>query len=74
MNVTDRLPALATSVLVPAAVPRVQLPTVAMPEAFDVWWFPVKVPPPVVTANVTVTPLIGLPVASLTITEGGSST
>ena len=44
----------ALSVFVPAVVPRVQLPTVAMPEAFVVAEPPVIEPPPDATAKVTV--------------------
>src|SRR5207247_694401 len=36
----------AVSVFVPAVVPSVQLPTVAIPLAFVVWLAPVIVPPP----------------------------
>jgi len=51
----------APRVFDPATVPRVHPPTVATPEAFVVTEFPVIVPPPVVTANVTGTPAIGSP-------------
>ena len=50
----------AVSVLAPAAVPRVQRPTVAMPEASVAAVPPFTTPPPDVGANVTVTPGTGL--------------
>src|SRR5438046_6482854 len=62
--------AVAVSLLVPAVVPSVQLPTLAMPLALVVWLAPVMVPLPGATANVTVTPAIGLPPASFTMTDG----
>src|SRR5207237_222284 len=64
----------AVSVFWPAAVPSVQLPTAAMPLALVVWLAPVMLPLPVATAKVTATPGTGLPLASLTITEGGMGT
>ena len=64
----------AVRVLGPAVVPRVQLPTVAMPLAFVVCSAPVTVPPPEAAANDTATPCTGLLVASRTITEGGAAT
>jgi hypothetical protein len=67
-------PDVAVSVLVPAAGPRVQLPTVAMPFASVVWVPPVTLPPPVVTAKVTATPATGLFDASFTTTDGGGLT
>src|SRR5205085_179292 len=66
--------AVAVRVFWPAAVPSVQLPTVAMPPASVVWVAPVMLPLPGATANVTPTPGTGLPLASLTITEGGIGT
>lgn len=60
----------AVRVLLPAVAPSVQLPTVAMPPAFVVAERPVALPPPVATANVTVTPATGLLFASRTITDG----
>src|SRR5213594_1947769 len=62
--------AVAVSVLVPAVVPSVQLPTLAMPLALVVWLAPVMLPLPGATANVTVTPPTGLPPPSFTITDG----
>src|SRR5947199_9113599 len=61
----------AVSVLVPAVVLRVQLPTVAIPLPFVVWVPPVTLPLPAAGANVTVTPCTGLPLPSCTITDGG---
>src|SRR5437870_771177 len=63
--------AVAVSVLVPAVVLRVQLPTVAIPLAVVVWVPPVTLPLPAAGAKVTVTPATGLPAPSRTITEGG---
>jgi len=54
-------PLVAVRVLELAVVPRVQLPTVAMPEASVVASVPVTEPPPEVTAKVTGTPETGLP-------------
>ena len=65
-----RTPEVAVIVLVTAAVPRVQLPTVAIPEAFVTGDPPVRPPPPAVTAKVTETPDTGLPWASVTSTDG----
>ena len=64
----------AVSVFAPAVVPRVQLPTVAMPEAFVVAEPPVSDPPPAATAKVTLTPATGLPCASVTRTLGAVAT
>src|SRR3989442_13025050 len=67
--------AVAVSVLVPAVVLRVQLPTVATPLALVVWVPPVTLPPlPAAGAKVTVTPATGLPVPSRTITDDGQPT
>jgi len=75
VNVTwGRVPVAADRVFAPASVPRVQLPTVAMPDASVVALPPVTVPPPLVTVNVTGAPADGLPLASLTRTEGSSVT
>lgn len=63
-------PLVAVSVLVPAVVPSVQLPTVAMPSTPVVADNPVPEPPPVAMVKVTATPLTGASVASLTITLG----
>src|ERR1019366_3435698 len=68
-------PALAAvKVFAPANAPSVQLPTVAMPLALVVCAPPARLPPPVATANVTLTPLTGLLFASLTSTLGGVAT
>src|SRR5205807_2646100 len=59
VNVTGlpvRPAALAVRVLAPAVVPRVQVPTVAMPLEFVVCSAPVTLPPPDAGANVTLTP------------------
>ena len=75
MNVTPgRLPVVAERVFAPEPVPSVQLPTVAMPDESDVALPPVTVPPPLVTVNVTGAPANGLPLASLTRTDGSSVT
>jgi len=77
VNVTG-LPAspldVAVSVLVPAVVLRVQLPTVAIPLPFVVWVPPVTLPLPAAGANVTVTLATGLAAPSRTITDGGEAT
>jgi len=62
--------AVALRVLAPALVPRVQLPTVAIPELFVVATAPVTEPPPPVTEKVTSRPLTGLLLASVTSTRG----
>src|SRR5207302_5514913 len=64
-------PDVAVRVFEPAVALNVQLPTVAMPLPLVVWLPPVIVPFPGATANVTATPVTGLPFASFTITEGG---
>src|SRR5438552_2739558 len=64
----------AMSVYGPAVLPRVQLPTAALPVASVVWFAPVTVPPLVPGANVTATPATGLLLASRTITDGGMAT
>ena len=69
-----KLELVALRVLVPAAVPRVQLPTVAIPEASLVALAPVIEPPPSCTAKVTGTPATGLSLASTTSTLGGMVT
>lgn len=63
----------AVSELAPAA-PRVQPPTRATPCASETALAPVTVPPPVATANVTVTPGSGWPAAVRTTTAGATST
>jgi len=59
---------------IPVAVPSVHSATRASPAEFDttrgVW----IVPPPLLTLNVTATPATTLPLASRTVTEGGSAT
>jgi hypothetical protein len=64
----------AVTVFEPSAVPSVQLVTVAMPEASVTRVPPVIEPPPLVTANVTVTPANGDPLSSRTMTDGLSCT
>ena len=66
--------AVAVRVLVPAVIPSVQLPTVAIPLALVIWFAPVMLPPPPASAKVTATPWTGLPLASFTITDGGTAT
>jgi hypothetical protein len=61
----------ATTVLLPASAPNVQLPSVAIPLAFVVCVAPVTEPPPLPTAKFTITPATGLLFASFTITLGG---
>ena len=65
-----RPPLVAVSVLAPAVVSRVQLPTAAMPEALVVAEAPVTEPPPAAGAKVTATPATGAPSASVTRTLG----
>jgi len=73
VNVTGgRFPVTAETVFAPEPAPSVQLPTVAMPDASVVALPPVTVPPPLVTVNVTGAPANGLPLASLTRTDGSS--
>ena len=60
--------------LAPAVAPRVQPPTVAIPEAFVLCDPPVRLPPPVPMANVTATPDTGLLCTSRTITDGAVGT
>jgi hypothetical protein len=50
----------AVKVFDPALVPKVQEPTVAIPEALVVVVAPVIEPPPLATAKVTLTPETGL--------------
>ena len=64
----------AVNVLDPAVEPKVQLPTVAIPLPLVVAESPVPDPPPVATANVTLTPETGLLLASFTITLGAVET
>jgi len=56
---------------VPAVVPSVQLPTVAIPLAFVVCDPLVTLPPPANAEKVTLTPATGLLFTSRTITDGG---
>jgi hypothetical protein len=67
-------PEVALRVFVPATGPSVHEPTVAMPAAFVDAVTPVTDPPPDTTAKVTDTPDVGLPLTSLTITDGGIAT
>jgi len=62
--------AVAVRVFAPTVVPSVQLPTVAVPLAFVVWLLPVREPPPLATAKITLTPLTGVLLASVMITVG----
>jgi hypothetical protein len=78
---TPRIPAIADapftvamSVFVPAIVPSLQLPTVAMPDSFVVCDAPVTDPPPLATAKVTATFGTLLPLASVIFTVGGFGT
>ena len=59
--------------MIPTWDPIVQLPTVATPSAFVTCVAPVTEPPPTVE-KVTVTPLIGLPPASVNLTDGAGDT
>jgi hypothetical protein len=73
VNVTGepvRPDTVAVNVFVPAVVPRVQDPTVAMPEAFVVADRPVPEPPPEAIAKVTVAPGTRLPPESVRTTDG----
>ena len=74
VKVTDKLPLEAVSVFGPAVAPSVQLPTAAMPLPSVTALVAVALPPPDATANVTVTPLMGLPAASFTTTLGAVAT
>ena len=80
LNVTG-LPAnefaVAVTVFAPAAAPSVQLVSVATPLPFvttDAGLAGAIAPPPLVSANVTVTPPTALPPASVTLTLGGAPT
>ena len=68
------VPEVALRTFAPVTGPSVHEPTVAIPEAFVVAVSPETVPPPLTTAKVTVTPLIGDPLWSFTMTEGGGVT
>src|SRR5206468_536453 len=63
----------AVSVLVPAVVLRVQLPTVAIPLPFVVWVPPVTLPLPAAGANVTVTDRKSVVEGNRTRTGGGEA-
>ena len=67
----ERLPDVAISVLLPAVVPKVHAGAVAIPLLFVVT-VPLLAnpPPPEATAKVTLVPLTGFPLASLTSTLG----
>ena len=58
----------------PTDAPRVQLPTVAMPNVVVVGVAAVTLPPPVATEKVTVTPDFALPNASVIRTDGAVAT
>src|SRR5437764_411318 len=70
----ESVPDVAASLLLPAVVPRVQLPTVAIPLASLIWVAPVTLPLPGPGAKVTDTPETGLPNASVTSTDGAIKT
>jgi hypothetical protein len=67
-------PELTLRTFVPVTGPRVQPPTVAIPEAFVVAVAPVTVPPPLATVKVTATSGFGFPFTSLMITDGATAT
>jgi hypothetical protein len=60
-----RLPELAVTVFTPAAAPSLRI-VAACPCAFVTTWVALKLPPPPLNANVTVTPATGCPLALLT--------
>src|SRR5438309_188823 len=64
----------AVSVFAPAVVPSVQLPTAAMPLAFELAFAPVTAPPPDAGAKVTEIPATGLPYWSAIRTAGAPET
>src|SRR5258706_12858212 len=69
--------AVSVLLLLPAAGPSVQLVAVAIPDgSVDTVLGPAgtTVPPPAVTAKVTATPATGLPLPSVTFTDGGAAT
>src|SRR5437899_5237853 len=75
VNVAVEAPArLAVSVLLPGVGPRFHAPTRAMPAASEVGLPPVTLPPPDATAKLTLSPPIGLPNASVTLTAGAIGT
>ena len=74
-NVTGVRPILvAVKVFGPTAAPKVQLVTFAIPNELVVAEPPITLPPPLATANVTLTPLAGLLLTSFTITLGAIAT
>jgi hypothetical protein len=64
----------AVMVFDPPVLPKVQLPTIAIPFASVVWLAPLSEPPPLATEKVTRTPLTTLLFASVTRTLGGMET
>ena len=73
MGEPESEPDVAVSVLlfVPALVPRVHVPDEAIPLASVICEVVLTIePPPVATAKLTLTPLTGLLLESLTMTEG----
>src|SRR6266498_6163150 len=70
----ESVPAVAPRELPPGSGPSTQLPTDAIPFRSVTASAPVMVPPPPVTANVTVTPFTGTLSASMTLTDGGTAT
>jgi hypothetical protein len=67
--------AVAVRLLIPTPEPRVQLFTVATPfEPVEMGVVGSTLPPPELTANVTLTPDTGFPLASETITAGSIGT
>jgi hypothetical protein len=67
-------PDVAVSEFAPAVDPRVHDPTAASPDASVVLFAPVTAPPPEATAQTTEMPATGLPLESVTFTEGGIAT
>ena len=74
VNDVVRLPAVAVSVFVPAELASVHVPAVALPLEFVVVVAPAIDPPPLLIANVTLTPGTAFPDASVTSTDGGTLT
>ena len=69
----ERLPDVAVSVLLPAVVPKVHVGAVAIPLLLVVTvLLPLRLPPPVAIANVTLVPLTGLLLVSVTRTLGAT--
>jgi hypothetical protein len=72
-----KTPDVAVSVLEPAVVPSTHELKAAMPDAFETTVLPLGdeiEPPPVATANTTLTPDTGLLLASRTKTDGAVAT